>query len=119
MTKLLKPCPSCNAAADGAYDPDYVVCSSESCGMFGPNSDPDRAKWNALPRRDDRATAAMSDGELIARAIREMTKQVAEIGICKALNQIGAERRIPQSLADADLDIELNRRTDGRQELAS
>jgi hypothetical protein len=47
----LKPCPAC-----GHKEPylskgyEIVKCQNFDCGMEGPRSDPDGAKWNALPR---------------------------------------------------------------------
>lgn len=47
----LKPCPFCGgkASVNGTLK-QYVVCRSKRCWAFGPDDDPDGAKWNRRPR---------------------------------------------------------------------
>lgn len=61
------------------------------------------AKWNALPRRTD-ASQGMSDGELIARALREVA------------NEIARTHSNDCSPWDEDVTAELDRRAAARKE---
>jgi len=47
----LKPCPACGAKA--VQYSNYAECSNSDCGRTGPWDDPDGAKWNAIPRREE------------------------------------------------------------------
>ena len=78
MTEKLKPCPACGGDAIPCAT-FAACCNRPDCCLVGPSGDPTGAKWNSLPRRTD-ASHGMSDGELIARAIREgnFTRLAAE-----------------------------------------
>lgn len=63
----LKPCPACGekkALYLGRLD--QVQCCGDCC-MIGPKDDPDGAKWNALPRRED-ADAELGELRAVKRA---------------------------------------------------
>lgn len=51
-TPTLKPCPACNSRALQLNW--YVQCESGDCMLTGPKDDARGAKWNALPRCDDK-----------------------------------------------------------------
>jgi hypothetical protein len=51
----LKPCPACHDPNPIHYKGgEYGRCANEKCQLEGPKGDPDGAKWNALPRIDQR-----------------------------------------------------------------
>ena len=106
MSANLKPCPACGTAAE-IIDLAARCGRRVSCGVRGPNLDPDGAKWNALPRRGD--AVGMSDGELVARAIRENTKQAHQT-MCDVIVNPGS----PRLLEDGALHAELDRRAEAR-----
>lgn len=92
----LKPCPACGG--DATQGLTYVSCIATNCQVTGPNFDADGSRWNAMPRRAPAAAPIdcqcttqaccsacarrelaprMSDGELIARAMREVAIEVS------------------------------------------
>jgi hypothetical protein len=58
---ILLPCPACGGEAKQGSS--YVGCSNLACALFGPNFDPEGAKWNALPRRTTQKPIA--DGKTV------------------------------------------------------
>lgn len=120
MREKLKPCPACGG--DAIPCETYAACGNRmECCVTGPNDDPDGAKWNALPRREDAPlatiedTAGMSDGELIARA---QLVQLAPWQISSESDSDAVMRanRVAWEASRRELFAELDRRAAARKE---
>jgi hypothetical protein len=101
----LKPCPWCDSdelTQEAGYG---VWC--RACDADGPKNDPGGDRWNALPRRVTPTAAQMSDGEMIARALRELSTNVVEAASAVSMNHsagINSDYQLQNEIARREME---------------
>jgi phosphotransferase system HPr-like phosphotransfer protein len=100
MNENLKTCPACGGTDVAMFRPtEQVECRTYKCRMFGPVSDPTGAKWNAMPRREQKTESRWyyCEPELTLR-------QYPEARLYNALNPDGKHTSIAEHRCIADGD---------------
>jgi hypothetical protein len=108
MNENLKTCPSCGAKARLCSD-GYGQCVNVECALAGPSNDPTGEKWNALPRREQKAESRWyyeegtgilrqyPEGLMYSAGLPAGTKPIAPEKLCIS----DGDKRIPDSEARA------------------